>query len=147
MPAHEGDPDGPLQLQISSLDYSTYVGRIGIGRINQGTLQAVQDVARHATARTATPVKARINQVLTFEGLERVQVDEAGPGDIVLINGIEDIGIGVTLTDRDDPLPLPMLKVDEPTLTMNFWSTTRRWPAAKASSSPAARSATGCDAN
>src|SRR6185436_21145127 len=64
--------------------------------------------------------KARINQVLTFEGLERKQVTEVGPGDIVLINGIEDIGIGVTITDLENPQPLPMLTVDEPTLTMNF---------------------------
>ena len=65
-------------------------------------------------------VKGRVNQVLTFQGLDRVQVTEAGPGDIVLINGIEDIGIGVTITDPINPAPLPMLKVDEPTLTMNF---------------------------
>jgi GTP-binding protein len=65
-------------------------------------------------------VKGRINQVLTFQGLDRVQVTEAGPGDIVLINGITDIGIGVTVTDPASPAPLPMLKVDEPTLTMNF---------------------------
>ena len=120
MPAHDGEPDDPLQLQICSLDYSTYVGRIGIGRINQGTLKPMQDVARLQRARTATPIKARVNQVLKFEGLERQQATEAGPGDIVLINGIEDIGIGVTLTDLENPVPLPMLKVDEPTLTMNF---------------------------
>jgi GTP-binding protein len=65
-------------------------------------------------------VKGRINQVLTFQGLDRMQTPEAGPGDIVLINGIEDIGIGVTVTDPANPQPLPMLKVDEPTLTMNF---------------------------
>ena len=66
-------------------------------------------------------VKGRINHVLTFQGLDRVQVHlEAGPGDIVLINGIDDIGIGVTVTDPANPAPLPMLKVDEPTLTMNF---------------------------
>ena len=68
----------------------------------------------------STPRKARINQVLKFEGLQRVPADSAGPGDIVLVNGIEDIGIGMTLTSLDDPRPLPMLKVDEPTLTMNF---------------------------
>ena len=96
VPAHEGDPTAPLQLQICSLDYSTYVGRIGVGRINQGTIKPMQDVARHAKARTATPIKGRVNQVLKFQGLERVQATEAGPGDIVLINGIEDIGIGVT---------------------------------------------------
>ncbi|MGZ5715839.1 MAG: translational GTPase TypA [Caldimonas sp.] len=119
VPAHEGSPDDPLQLQICSLDYSTYVGRIGIGRINQGTLKPMQDVAMYSGPDSA-PVKARVNQVLKFEGLERQQATEAGPGDIVLINGIEGIDIGVTLTDLERPLPLPMLKVDEPTLTMNF---------------------------
>jgi GTP-binding protein len=119
VPAHEGAADAPLQLQICSLDYSTYVGRIGIGRINQGTLKPMQDVALYSGP-DSTPVKARVNQVLKFEGLERQQATEAGPGDIVLINGIEGIGIGVTLTDLENPVPLPMLTIDEPTLTMNF---------------------------
>ncbi len=119
VPAHEGEPDAPLQLQICSLDYSTYVGRIGIGRINQGTLKPMQEVLVYSGP-DSTPFKARVNQMLKFEGLERLQATEAGPGDIVLINGIEGIGIGVTLTDLERPLPLPMLLVDEPTLTMNF---------------------------
>ncbi len=119
VPAHEGAADAPLQLQICSLDYSTYVGRIGIGRVNQGTLKPMQNVAVYSGP-DSTPFNARVNQVLKFEGLERKQATEAGPGDIVLINGIEGIGIGVTLTDIDNPVPLPMLKVDEPTLTMNF---------------------------
>ncbi len=119
VPAHEGSASDPLQLQICSLDYSTYVGRIGIGRVNQGTLKPMQDVAVYSGP-DSTPFKARVNQVLKFEGLERKQATEAGPGDIVLINGIEGIGIGVTLTDIDNPVPLPMLNVDEPTLTMNF---------------------------
>jgi GTP-binding protein len=119
VPAHEGSPDAPLQLQICSLDYSTYVGRIGIGRINQGTLKPMQEVAMFSGPDSA-PVRARVNQVLTFEGLERRQAESAGPGDIVLVNGIEGIAIGVTLTSLDDPVPLPMLLVDEPTLTMNF---------------------------
>src|SRR5678816_3482692 len=119
VPAHAGEPGDPLQLQICSLDYSTYVGRIGLGRINQGTLKPMQDVAVYSGP-DSTPIKARVNQVLKFEGLERQQATEAGPGDIVLINGIEGIGIGVTLTDLERPLPLPMLTVDEPTLTMNF---------------------------
>jgi GTP-binding protein len=119
VPAHEGSPDDPLQLQICSLDYSSYVGRIGIGRVNQGTLKPMQDVMVYSGP-DSTPFKARVNQVLKFEGLERKQATEAGPGDIVLINGIEGIGIGVTLTSAENPLPLPMLKVDEPTLTMNF---------------------------
>jgi GTP-binding protein len=119
VPAHEGSPDDPLQLQICSLDYSSYVGRIGIGRINQGTLKPLQDVAVYSGP-DSTPRRARVNQVLKFEGLERQQATEALPGDIVLINGIEDIGIGVTLTDFERPVPLPMLLIDEPTLTMNF---------------------------
>ncbi len=119
VPAHEGSPEDALQLQICSLDYSSYVGRIGIGRVNQGTLKPMQEVMVYAGP-DSTPFKARVNQVLKFEGLERKQATEAGPGDIVLINGIEGIGIGVTLTSAENPLPLPMLKVDEPTLTMNF---------------------------
>ena len=119
VPAHEGSPSDPLQLQICSLDYSSYVGRIGIGRVNQGSLKPMQDVLVYSGPES-TPFKARVNQVLKFEGLERKQATEAGPGDIVLINGIEGIGIGVTLTDMESPLPLPMLTVDEPTLTMNF---------------------------
>jgi len=102
VPAHEGSPSDPLQLQICSLDYSTYVGRIGIGRVNQGTLKPMQNVAVFSGP-DSTPFNARVNQVLKFEGLERQQATEAGPGDIVLINGIEDIGIGVTLTDIERP--------------------------------------------
>jgi GTP-binding protein len=119
VPPHDGDPDAPLQLQICSLDYSSYVGRIGIGRIHDGTLKAGMDVAV-CTGTDGVQRKARINQVLKFEGLERRQADSAGPGDIVLINGIEDIGIGETITSLEDPRPLPMLRIDEPTLTMNF---------------------------
>jgi len=119
VPAPAGSPDAPLQLQIAALDYSSYVGRIGVGRIKNGRIKPGQTVA--VVAGIDGEVKTgRINQVLGFRGLERILVDEAEAGDIVLINGIEDIGIGVTITDRDNPAPLPMLKVDEPTLTMNF---------------------------
>jgi GTP-binding protein len=119
VPPHEGDPAAPLQLQISSLDYSTYVGRIGVGRVNAGTVRGGMDVMV-CQGPDGARRKGRINQVLTFEGLERRPAESAGPGDIVLINGIEDIGIGETVTSVDTPDPLPMLKVDEPTLTMNF---------------------------
>jgi GTP-binding protein len=119
VPAQTGDPAAPLQLQISALDFSTFVGRIGVGRISQGTIKPGQDVVV-MEGTDGKAVKGRINQVLTFHGLDRVQVTDAGPGNIVLINGIEDIGIGVTVTDPLNPAPLPMLKVDEPTLTMNF---------------------------
>ncbi len=119
VPAHAGDAQAPLQLQIASLDYSNYVGRIGVGRINQGTIRPAMDVAV-CEGMDGTPRKARVNQVLTFEGLERRLADSAGPGDIVLVNGIDDIGIGMTITSLDAPAPLPLLRVDEPTLTMNF---------------------------
>ena len=119
VPSHQGDPAAPLQLQISALDFSTFVGRIGVGRINAGTLKPGMDVLV-MEGPDGRSTKGRVNQVLTFEGLERVQVTAARPGDIVPINGIEDIGIGVTLTSIDAPQPLPMLKIDEPTLTMNF---------------------------
>ena len=119
VPPQQGDPSAPLQLQISALDFSTFVGRIGVGRISQGTIKPSMDVVVMEGPDGKT-IKGRINQVLTFQGLDRVQVTEAGPGDIVLVNGIADIGIGVTVTDPANPSPLPMLKVDEPTLTMNF---------------------------
>jgi GTP-binding protein len=119
VPAHQGNPDAPLQLQISALDYSSFVGRIGVGRVNAGRIKPGMDVLV-MEGDAGKSVKGRINQVLTFQGLDRMQTPEAGPGDIVLINGIEDIGIGVTVTDPANPQPLPMLKVDEPTLTMNF---------------------------
>ena len=119
VPAHEGDADAPLQLQISSIDYSTYVGRIGVGRINQGTIKVNQQVAVYEGL-AGTPALAKVQQILKFDGLERIPATEAGPGDIVLISGIEQVGIGVTITDPVNPAPLPMLMIDEPTLTMNF---------------------------
>jgi GTP-binding protein len=119
VPAHQGDPNAPLQLQICSLDYSSYVGRIGVGRINAGTLRPGQDVLAMEGA-DGKAVRGRVNQVLKFAGLERLQAEIAGPGDIVLVNGVEEINIGTTLTDPLNPTPLPMLTIDEPTLTMNF---------------------------
>src|SRR5213596_1505202 len=118
VPVRDEDPEGPLQLQICSLDYSSYVGKIGIGRIHRGRVKPLQNVSIFFG--DSGPISARVNQVLEFEGLDRVQVDEAEAGDIVLINGIEEVSIGATLCDPENPEPLPLLKVDEPTLTMNF---------------------------
>ncbi len=112
------DTEGPLQLQISALDYSSYVGRIGVGRIKRGKIKPAMDVA--VLYGDAAPRKARINQVLGFQGLERVPLTEAMAGDIVLVSGIEDLAIGTTITDMEHPEALVPLKVDEPTLTMNF---------------------------
>ncbi|NYT65819.1 translational GTPase TypA [Alcaligenaceae bacterium] len=119
VPQREDDADGPLQMQIISLDYSSYVGKIGVGRVNRGRIKAAQDVIVKFGPE-GKPIKARVNQVLKFKGLERVLVDEAEAGDIVLINGIDEIGIGCTLTDVVVQDALPLLRIDEPTLTMNF---------------------------
>ncbi|SAK70347.1 GTP-binding protein TypA [Caballeronia catudaia] len=119
VPVRPADPDGPLQLQITSLDYNSYVGRIGVGRVARGRIRPGMQVAVRSGPDGAI-LNRKINQVLSFHGLERVQVEEAQAGDIVLINGIEEIGIGVTICSPDNPEALPMITVDEPTLTMNF---------------------------
>ncbi|MCD4486366.1 translational GTPase TypA [Chromobacterium vaccinii] len=118
VPTPAGDAEAPLQLQISALDYSTYTGRLGLGRILNGRIKSGQQVVvMNHEEQVAT---GRINQVLGFKGLERVEVPEAEAGDIVIISGIEDIGIGVTICDKEQPVGLPVLSVDEPTLTMDF---------------------------
>ena len=123
VPAREDDPDGPLQFQISALDYSSYVGKIGIGRINRGRIRGGQPVTvlfGDPSETGMAPISARVNQVLCFRGLERVVVDEAQAGDIVAINGIDQLDIGSTVCDTAQPQALPVLKVDEPTMTMEF---------------------------
>jgi GTP-binding protein len=118
VPAPEGDVDAPLQLQISALDYSSFVGRIGVGRVTRGRIKPGQEVMVMAGDKQVK--KGRINQVLGFQGVDRVMMSEATVGDIILINGIEEIGIGVTIADIANPEGLTMPKVDEPTLSMNF---------------------------
>ena len=119
VPQRDDDKDGPLQLQIISLDYNSYVGKIGVGRVNRGRVRPGQEVVIKFGPESQAS-KGRINQVFKFKGLERELVDSAEAGDIVLVNGIEEIGIGCTLCDPAKPEALPMLKIDEPTLTMNF---------------------------
>jgi GTP-binding protein len=119
VPVRDEDPDAPLQLQICSLDYSSYVGKIGIGRIRRGRIRPAQQVFL-MNGENGASLLTKVNQVLKFEGLERKPVEEAEAGDIVLINGIDEVGIGATLCDPEHPEALPPLKVDEPTLTMNF---------------------------
>ncbi|NCV71970.1 MAG: translational GTPase TypA, partial [Burkholderiaceae bacterium] len=119
VPVRDDEIDAPLQLQISSIDYSNYVGKIGVGRIRRGKIKPGTDVVC-VNGPDGTPFKGRINQVLKFKGLEREVVDEAIAGDIVLVNGIEDLAIGTTICAPDQVDALPMLKIDEPTLTMNF---------------------------
>ncbi|QWE11756.1 translational GTPase TypA [Polynucleobacter sp. AP-Titi-500A-B4] len=119
VPVRDDDPDAPLQFQISSIDYNSYVGKIGIGRINRGRVKSGMEVIC-MNGPDGVPFKGRVNQVLKFKGLEREVVDEAIAGDIALINGIEELAIGTTVCAVDKPDALPMLKIDEPTLTMNF---------------------------
>ncbi|GAB2182431.1 translational GTPase TypA [Denitratisoma sp. agr-D3] len=118
VPPPPGDANAPLQLQIAALDYSTYTGRLGVGRVLNGRIKPGQSVV--VMNHENQVASGRINQVLGFRGLDRVEVPEAEAGDIIIISGIEDIGIGVTIADKDNPVGLPMLTVDEPTLTMDF---------------------------
>ncbi|MES2355082.1 MAG: translational GTPase TypA [Pseudomonadota bacterium] len=118
VPVPVGDPEGALQLQISALDYSSFVGRIGIGRIRRGVLKAGQEVV--VVDGKNPPKRARVNQVHGFSGLEKEALEFASAGEIVQINGIEELGIGVTIAQVDTPEALPILGVDEPTLTMHF---------------------------
>ncbi|AFZ83713.1 GTP-binding protein [Candidatus Kinetoplastibacterium blastocrithidii TCC012E] len=119
VPEHNNSSDGPFQMQIASIDYSSYVGKIGIGKINRGILYPGMDVVMKL-GHAGEPEKSRVNQILKFSGLDRISVDKAEAGDIVLINGIDNISIGTTLSDINNIEALPILHIDEPTLTMNF---------------------------
>jgi GTP-binding protein len=118
VPPPAGDPTKPLQLQVTTLDYSDYLGRIVIGRIHNGTLKAGQQAA--LVKDTGDVVKGKITKLLGFEGLKRVELEEASAGYIVAVAGFADANIGETLTIPDDPQALPLIKVDEPTLQMTF---------------------------
>ena len=122
MPAPAGDVDAPLQFQVSALDYSSYVGRLGIGRIRRGSMLPGQEVAvlNHPLAEGELPARGRVGQVFMFEGLNRVPVERAEAGDIVLVTGIDDLTIGTTLAAVEAPEALPPISVDEPTLSMYF---------------------------
>ena len=118
VPAPDVNQDGPLQLQVSSLDYNSYVGVLGIGRISRGVARANKGIS---LVRADGSVKnARLMHLYGFNGLERVQVEEAGAGDIVVFSGIEDLRISDTVCSRDKPEGLPPLQVDEPTISMTF---------------------------
>ncbi|MCB9258683.1 MAG: translational GTPase TypA [Ignavibacteriales bacterium] len=110
--------DGPIQMQITTLDYSEYVGRIGIGRVFRGTLKKNADLS--IIKRNGSIHKVSIKQLFIFEGLERKEVDEVITGDICAIVGIEDVDIGDTIADSENPEPLPIISIDEPTISMNF---------------------------
>ena len=107
-----------LQLQISALDYDAYLGRLGVGRITKGVLKENQQVVVYN--RQEELVTKKIASVFTYEGLGRAKVKEAGSGEIVVVSGIDDISIGETICDPEDPMPLEMIKIDDPTIAMNF---------------------------
>jgi len=112
------DADGPFQMRISSLDYSPYVGVIGIGRVQRGSVRPNQRIC--VIDRDGEQRDARILQVLGFHGLERSETDMAEAGDIIAVTGVEDLRISDTLCDREHPEPMPVLTVDEPTISMTF---------------------------
>ncbi|SFC10560.1 GTP-binding protein [Microbulbifer thermotolerans] len=112
------DLDGPFQMQISALDYNSYVGVIGVGRITRGTLKPNQQVL--VLDREGNSRKAKVLQVMGYLGLERMEVEQASAGDIVCITGVGDLNISDTLCDPDHPETLPALTVDEPTVSMTF---------------------------
>ncbi len=114
----DDDVNSPLQLQISALDWSSYVGRIGVGRIRRGLLKPASEVIVLLPGRPE--VRTKVSQVFGFKGLERVPLEQACAGDIVQFTGVDALSIGCTLCDPACPEPLPAPKVDEPTLTMNF---------------------------
>lgn len=120
IPAPEGDIDAPLQALISTIDYSEYVGRIGIGKIENGTIRVNDEVVVLNMHHVENQKKVRITKLYQFEGLQRVEVKEAGVGNIVALSGIENIMIGDTICSPDKPEALPFVKISEPTLSMNF---------------------------
>ena len=113
-----GDPDGPLQVLFSSLDYDDYVGRIGVGRVERGRIKRGQQVSLCKTDGSVQNV--RISRLYQFEGLNRVECEEAEAGDIICVSGIEGINIGETACDPEKVEALPFIKIDEPTISMNF---------------------------
>ncbi|MCA9996725.1 MAG: translational GTPase TypA, partial [Anaerolineales bacterium] len=118
LPPPQVNPDGPTQLLVTTLEYSSYVGKIAVGRLTSGTIRSGQEIAHiHADG---TLEKGKVTQVYTFKNLQRREQEEVTAGDIVAVAGIPDVGIGDTLADPNDPHPLPPIKVEEPTVRMSF---------------------------
>lgn len=120
IPAPEGDPDGPMQMLISSIDYNDYVGRIGIGRIERGHIRVGETVIVGDYHENKKPYNSKVVTIYQIQGLNRVPVDEANVGDIVWISGIENITIGDTICDASQYEPIPFVKISEPTVEMTF---------------------------
>jgi GTP-binding protein len=118
MPAPGGDANAPLQMLISSIDHNSYLGRLGIGKITSGTMNINKDIV--VALRDGSLKPARVTKVYRFEGNEKVATEVAGVGEIVAVAGMEDVTVGVTYTDPNDPRPLPPMEIDPPTISMHF---------------------------
>ena len=118
LPSPEGDPDAPLRLLVANLDYSDYLGRMAIGRVFSGTLRQGDEVS--ICKLDGSIQQTRITKMYSFEGLKRVEETEAPPGSVLAIAGVEGITIGETVSDPEDPMPLPPVQIDEPTIAMTF---------------------------
>jgi GTP-binding protein len=118
IPPPKGDPDAPLQMLISSIEYSSYLGRLGVGKITQGTLNINKDIV--VALRDGKLVPARITKVYRFEGVQKVPTETASVGEVVAVAGMDEVTVGVTFTDPLAPCPLPPTIIDPPTISMNF---------------------------
>lgn len=118
IPPPKGDPDAPLQMLVSSIDYSSYLGRLGIGKITNGTLNINKDIV--VALRDGSLVPARITKLYRFEGVTKVVTETASVGEVVAVAGMENVTVGVTFTDPLQPTPLPPTVIDPPTISMNF---------------------------
>jgi len=118
IPPPQGDPKGILQMQVSSIDYSPYLGRLGIGKVESGTMNVNGSIA--VVMRDGTQVPARISKLYRFEADRKVETKVAGPGQIVAVAGMDEVTVGVTFTDPENPRPLPLIEIDPPTISMNF---------------------------
>lgn len=118
IPAPVGSPDEPLQMQVGTIDYSPYLGRLGIGKVINGRMAINQPIVVSRRDGSIQPV--RISKIYRFECDGKVSIESAGVGEIVAIAGMEDVTVGVTFTDQEDPRPLPLINIDPPTISMNF---------------------------
>ena len=118
VPPPQGDPSGPFQMLVTSIDYNDYLGRLGIGRIQRGAIKL--GAPMKVIHRDGGIEDARVTKIYAFEGLHRTEVSEAVTGEIIAIAGMEDVDIGETFADQSDPTPLPFVDIEEPTLSMNF---------------------------
>ncbi len=117
IPAPHGDPEGPLQMMVTTLEADDYVGRVAVGRISRGTARTNQNVV---LINGDQEIRAKIGKVFVYQGMQRIEVPEASMGEIVALTGLGDVSIGYTVADAEQPEALPAIRIDEPTLSMTF---------------------------